>query len=271
MIKTMAAFQELGIEVDYSAWNSLTAHNIGSSGRNTFNFITTAADYLNSQPSGTEVYLVGHSFGGDSILQLLGSYKRSKINFRLVAILDAVGTSGLRDITKQNIVPSNVDYFFNRWQRNAPWPIDIGSSGEVTCLARDCDQEEQSFSRHSNGETRTTECEKHESCPGAGFKTGRNGLPFYYPGVKYTRLHHQYVPSDPYIEEKIINITKQLVATSDIPRQIVAACIANEVTNPVSLHSHWGDNSAPTMHVLPPFRPHQAWRILPYRPVSVVV
>ena len=255
MIKTMEAFQELGIEVDYSAWNSLTAHNIGSNPSNTYNFLTTATDYFNSLPDGTEVYLIGHSFGGDSVLQLVQSYRRSRIKFRLVAILDAVRAFGTRSNT--NKIPSNVDYFFNRWQKNAPWPTDLLSSGNIDCDAKDCNQENKNFSRGPNGDTRTTECEKYESCPGAGFKTGRNGLPFYYPGEKKTRLHHAFVATDPYIEEQIINITKQLVATSDIPKQFFSACIVNEVTNPISYRVLWG-SAAPRISVIAPPRVDQS-------------
>ena len=190
MSKTRRALSNLGMKVDYSAWNSITAHNMGSNPRNTQSFTISAIRYFDSLPQGTEVYLIGHSFGGDSILQLLGSYRRAHVKFRLVAILDAVGYSGRRDITKQNSVPSNVDYFFNRRQTNAPWPVDINSSGKIECHAKTCDQKEQSFSRAPDGKTRTKECTRVEACPGAGIRTGSNGLPFYYSGVKKTRLHH---------------------------------------------------------------------------------
>lgn len=59
--------------------------------------------------------LIGHSFGGDAVLQVAKMIDGRKIAF--LAVLDGVGKGGLRkNITKP--VPDNVEYFFNRWQQN---------------------------------------------------------------------------------------------------------------------------------------------------------
>jgi thioesterase domain-containing protein len=59
--------------------------------------------------------LIGHSFGGDALLQVAKRIEGRKIAF--LAVLDGVGKGGLRsNITKP--VPENVGYFFNRWQQN---------------------------------------------------------------------------------------------------------------------------------------------------------
>ena len=215
MEKVQKAFQGLNIEQYFTPWNSLEMIS-GNTSENqspkvtagaTTNFINHMKRYFSSLQDGTEVFLIGHSFGGDSILRFIEEYRRSKIKIRFVAVLDSVTTAGYRS---HHSVYNNVDYFFNRWQTNAPWPVDIGSSGKVQCRANTCDQKEQSISRHPNGSARKTECKKYENCPGAEIRyQGINS--FYYPGEKQTRLHHSYVPTDPYIEQQIISIVTNLV------------------------------------------------------------
>ncbi|MEL6163812.1 MAG: hypothetical protein AAFR37_08630, partial [Cyanobacteria bacterium J06628_3] len=82
------------------------------------------------------------------------------------------------------------------------------------CKAKTCNQKEQSISRHPDGRARKTRCGHLENCPGKriitqGIKTRIE------PGHKQTRLHHQYVPTDPLIETQIINIVKKLAREND--------------------------------------------------------
>lgn len=59
-------------------------------------FVREGTEYLNTLPPGSNVCLIGHSYGGDSILALVEACHRSNVNFRLVATLDPVGSAGFR-------------------------------------------------------------------------------------------------------------------------------------------------------------------------------
>lgn len=108
-------------------------------------FVRTGKEYLRGLRRGTNVYLIGHSWGGDSILRLVQAYRGNNVNFRLVAVIDPVGSGGFRRPLQQVRIPSKVGYFYNRWQRNEPFPNDFKSNGTMKC-ARPvaCDQREQS-------------------------------------------------------------------------------------------------------------------------------
>lgn len=173
----------------------------------TSNFIEGAQNFFNSLPAGTEVYLMGHSFGGDSILELLNNYHTHRIKFKLVAVLDPVGFSGLRESTKQYPVPDFVEYFYNRWQTNAPFPHDFKNSGRIPCSAKVCDQQEQSISRNSDYSSIKERCGDLEICPGKRTITNEYGIPVgIYPGDKQKRLLHQPLAYDEYMQQQIINI-----------------------------------------------------------------
>lgn len=209
--------REQGFRVYISPWNSLNPVS-GATSENqagkvtagaTRNFVSQMQTFISGLPANAELYLIGHSFGGDSLLSFLSTYRRSRGNIRLVAVLDAVGFGGTR--SKDGSVGNNVEYFYNRWQTNAPWPVNFSSSGRVACSARTCDQAEQNISRNPDGSARHTKCEQYENCPGKkiiyqGLKTRID------PGQKQTRLHHQYVPTDPLIESQLVNIIRGLMA-----------------------------------------------------------
>lgn len=210
MNKTRQEFANLGIEVYSSAWNSVYKKSESQSPKNTAHFIKTMKQFISTLPQGTELYLVGHSFGGDSILQFLSSYRRTNVKFKFVAVIDAVGFGGQRSVTRNNSVGSNVEYFYNRWQNNSPWPVDFRGSGNISCSAKTCDQKDQSISRHPDGSARKTRCADHEvTCPGYRVDVSR-GYPRIIAGEKQTRLHHQYVPTDPLIETQITAIVGKI-------------------------------------------------------------
>jgi len=187
----------------------------------TDNFVNHAIEFFDSLPYGSEIYMIGHSFGSDSVLNLISRYNRNKVNFRLIAVLDAVGLGGFRSVTKNNYIQNHVEYFFNRWQTNLPFPNDIGSSGEVPCSAKTCDQQEQSISRHPDGSARMKECGWEEvTCEGY--------IPFKRRGVKQTRLHHQYVPTDPYIEKQIVDIINNLLGRAPDPSGLATLIDSSE-------------------------------------------
>jgi len=214
MSKVKDAFREMGIAVHDSPWNSLSLVSGNTSDDqasqtptlSTGKFISQMNRYFSSLPAGTEVYLIGHSFGADSILRFLEQYRSTEVKIMLAAVLDPVTFGGMR--TTQYGVGDNVEYFFNRWQTNAPWPLNTKASGRVPCSARTCDQEEQKYSRHSNGRTRETRCGPVEICPGK--KLIWEGMrPRLEPGYKQTKLHHQNVPTDQYVQEQICDVVRE--------------------------------------------------------------
>jgi pimeloyl-ACP methyl ester carboxylesterase len=78
-------------------------------------FISEAADLINVIPPERPVVLIGHSYGGDSVLKVLPKITRQ---VQVVAVLDPVGSGGRRSKAIARSVPNNVDYFLNRWQEN---------------------------------------------------------------------------------------------------------------------------------------------------------
>ncbi|MFB2977771.1 hypothetical protein [Microseira sp. BLCC-F43] len=121
-------------------------------------FLRKGEDFINNHlDRNRPLILIGHSFGGDSILKLLPRIKRQ---VQFVAVIDPVTTGGLR-LTSRNI-PRNVGYFFNRWQtnfslnpRNLPenitvLPINFRCSKKINCNASICDQDAQNIARNAD-------------------------------------------------------------------------------------------------------------------------
>jgi pimeloyl-ACP methyl ester carboxylesterase len=145
--------------------------------------------------------LIGHSFGGDSILKLLPRINR-RIQF--VAVIDPVTTGGFRSpLTRSLNVGGNVDYFFNRWQENVPFPNDFKTNGEIPCSARVCDQEAHNLARNEDGATKTIQCRLDEvTCRGFVApnplirRRGRRG-------TKQVRTSHQDLARDAYLQKTL--------------------------------------------------------------------
>jgi hypothetical protein len=95
----------------------------------------------------TKIILIGHSFGGDAVLQVAKRLEASPGVPRpiaFLAVLDPVGRAGLRtNVTYP--VPPNVEYFYNRWQTNAPYPLDFPRSGRLESRADESNQDAQSL------------------------------------------------------------------------------------------------------------------------------
>lgn len=103
------------------------------------------------------VILIGHSFGGDAVLQVAKRIGDRKIAF--LAVLDGVGKGGLRkNITKP--VPENVAYFFSRWQQNSPFagdhmiPFDRLLSGKISSHAGESNQKKQNTEKTAKCKTK---------------------------------------------------------------------------------------------------------------------
>jgi len=199
-----------------TAWSSFSDGSVDKAfinAQGTSNFIEGAGNFFSSLPADTEVYLIGHSFGGDSILALLNNYRTQRLKFKLVDVLDPVGFGGFRESVKQYSVPAFVEYFYNRWQTNAPFPNDFLNSGSVSCSAKVCDQQEQSISRNSDYSPIRERCGDLEICPGKRTITNKYGIPMgVYPGDKQKRLLHQPLAYDEYIQQQIINIINSSTA-----------------------------------------------------------
>ena len=149
-------------------------------------FLKDGENFINNRlDRNRPLILIGHSYGGDSILKLL---RRINRRVQFVAVIDPVGRGSFRNTIINRIVPSNVDYFFNRWQENEPWPIDYKVNGKILCGAKKCDDQSSQFAHTDvNGNPIREKCEWFEiSCSSKQVRTG-----------------HQSLPTDDYIEKII--------------------------------------------------------------------
>ena len=166
-------------------------------------FLQEAADFINNRlDRNRPLILIGHSFGGDSLLSLAPRINRQ---IQFLGVIDPTAAGGLREPVTRRGVPSNVDYFFNRWQQNAlasanvvPFDSRLVSGSISGCRARTCDQQEQSLARSENGSEIRIPCESWEvSCPGyQPWPGGSNG-------TKAKRLAHNDMPSDAYLQRQM--------------------------------------------------------------------
>ena len=98
------------------------------------------------------IILIGHSFGGDAVLQVSSRIDGRKIAF--LGVLDGVGRGGFRENITQP-VPDNVEYFFSRWQQNPPFagdhfiPFDRVLSGKIDSHAAKSSQKKQNTEKTS--------------------------------------------------------------------------------------------------------------------------
>jgi len=175
-------------------------------------FTNQAPKLINEIDPNRPVILIGHSFGGDSILKILPRIKRSIL---FVGVIDPVAIGGVRWPIKSYIVPSNVRYFYNRWQQNALgagggynlFPLDNRVvNGQISCNAAQCDQDAQNLARKGDGSPIKVPCRSLEvSCQGyQPWPGGSNGF-------KSRRLSHEEMPTDDYIQVKIRDIIDSLL------------------------------------------------------------
>ena len=207
-------------------------------GYRTNNFVNEGMRYFNSLPKGSDVFLIGHSFGADSLLNLVRSYQKSRINIRLLALIDPVSTGGIRVNLSEYSVGKNVEYFYNRWQDNYAWPLDFKVDGNIRCYAEKCDQKKRSFLRSSNGNTKTRTCGWHEfGCSGRSEIKGK-------PGYVKRRSSHQDLAYDDLIASeinKIIDYQRVVSATETITYRPIWMCNMSKGTVYYSIN---GDNTS---------------------------
>jgi hypothetical protein len=187
-------------------------------------FIAEAAKVLNSLPESRPIILIGHSYGGDSILKILPSIKR---RIQLVVTIDPVGTGGFREIAvRRGKIPPNVDYFMNRWQENGLAdsnivPFDSRINGSIPCSAGVCDQDSQNLARNADGSETRVSCRPQEvTCegwrlPGCNFRgcwPGSNG-------TKARRIFHNNMPEDKFIQRVVGDKIEERLVTFSPPSQ----------------------------------------------------
>lgn len=176
-------------------------------------FTSQAPKLINQIDPNRPVIIIGHSFGGDSILKTLPRINRKLL---FVGVIDPTAKGGLRAPIKGYFVPPNVDYFYNRWQENPNGIADGGVTsnvfpldgrlvnGKIQCHARQCDQDAQNLVRNGDGSPIEVPCKSYEvSCK------GYNPLPGWFPGgkrgwgTKSQRITHEGMPTDDYIEFQV--------------------------------------------------------------------
>jgi len=159
-------------EILYVPWDSFeNGANQRSLTSNDAEFLRQATEFINQLDPNRPLILIGHSFGGDSLLSLAPRISR-RIQF--LGVIDPTAAGGLREPVTRRGVPSNVDYFFNRWQQNAlasanivPFDSRVVNGSISSCRAGSCDQSEQSLARRQDGSEIRVSCEAHQvDCKG---------------------------------------------------------------------------------------------------------
>lgn len=237
----------------------------GSSGNTSDDsaFLRDGADFINNLDRNRPLILIGHSFGGDSVLKLLPRINR---RMQFVAVIDPVRTAGFRASLKALNVPSNVDYFFNRWQENVPFPNDFGTSGSIPCNAGTCDQDSQNIARNADFSPVTMECSWSEvTCPGfvapnplRRKKEDRAGR----KGRKQVRVSHQDLPKDAFIQKDLGNKIQRQIAAFRPPQPSgdYLVCITNKTNILVNYRMNWSNESQQFQIGLKPKDTWRHWR-----------
>jgi pimeloyl-ACP methyl ester carboxylesterase len=124
---------ERGIDFKLCWWNSRTRKRPDNPGPVPYPFknaelVREMAAEINGLPKDHLVVLIGHSFGAETILRIARRVER-RIDF--IGVLDPTGRMGSRGAALRRPVPSNVRYFWNRWQTSGAPPFDFKRSGEL--------------------------------------------------------------------------------------------------------------------------------------------
>jgi Ricin-type beta-trefoil lectin domain len=210
-------------------------------------FLEQMDSVIASIPDSRPIILIGHSFGGDSVLKVA---QRTSRKIALLGVLDAVRSGGVR--TRQN-VGENVSYFYNRWTTNpsgfripglsvgAGIPLNAGDSGVLNCSASSCDQEEQSFGYNANGSEIRDDCESWEvTCPGF------NPIPVALGGsngTKHRRITHggdNAIYKDDLIQAQLLRKILQISTARD-------SSSTTSLAGGVAFHNQWSGKCLQTM------------------------
>jgi len=235
------------IEVTWSnfkeGWRSGTALTDEGKRR----FVNSGKNYLRKLPTGSNIYMVGHSWGGDSALRLVREYNDTNVNFRLLALIDPVGPGGMRGNLLGNTVPSKVDYFLNRWQTNEPFPNDFLIGGKISCQAKQCDQSEQSTHKNEDGSSVKVTCGWHEF----GCSDRRENPLNPYPGNRMKRASHSGLATDGWVEASINRIIDNLMGSTPPPsnEQRIAQSSSSNLVMFETRKGYWFNSEGSTGNV----------------------
>jgi hypothetical protein len=159
--------------------------------------------------------LIGHSYGGDSLLKLIKELDKNAVargekprKIFILAVFDSVARYGIRQTRpSQNYIPENVEYFFNRWQKHAPWPLNFFMIGKLECAAAECNQREEIFmSEYSDIKGRENEVViPIVPCPSWKAVFGCQ---------EQKRISHQDVPMSIYVQRDLINVINRKLRMS---------------------------------------------------------
>ncbi len=197
-------------EIRYVPWDSFeNGANQRSSTSNDAEFLRQATNFINQLDPNRPLILIGHSFGGDSLISLVPRITR-RIQF--LGVIDPTAAGGLREPVTRRGIPSNVDYFFNRWQKNGlnssnvvPFDSRLVNGSISGCRAGSCDQSEQNLARNQDGSEIRVSCNASEvTCdgwrlPGCNFSGCWSGS----NGTKAKRLAHNDMPFDKYLQRQM--------------------------------------------------------------------
>jgi len=189
------------------------------------------------------IILIGHSFGGDSLLEVVNGLSGVR-QIDLLATLDPVNFAGERRTLPNP--SSNVDYFFNRWQEILPFPNDFWMSGRLVApkpgqplTERDfgiVSQEEQSTRRLADGSADWHDPEGLDELPmtldGAYSRVKTEDVvisewprivvtrpvlnEFGLPVIEVKSLTHSYLPRDEYISKQLIRVIDGVIPQAPI-------------------------------------------------------
>lgn len=237
MTTTINHFIKMGAKVIITPWNSFygishlkkqhdSTFGSGFQGdykAGTGRFVKELSQYINSLPDGTEIYLLGHSFGGHSVLSFINDGKGSNFAnnrdiprkpLKLVAIMDAVGYGGIRAASGFHI-PDYIEYFYNTWQNNnivhffsigdptSIVPLDFFSSGQIMEFSPGKNRRlslARTYMKHKDGSMVRTKCSLLEFCA---------------DGKKGVRTSHSELPRDEYSQAKIIEAITYVATPED--------------------------------------------------------
>ncbi|WP_434685825.1 hypothetical protein [Pseudanabaena minima] len=216
-------FRENGIAVYDAEWSSVDAtQNFGSDKKFREQMRTII---LPSIPDNRPIILIGHSFGGDSVLKAAQDANVIGKRIALLAVLDGVAGGNIRT---REAVPANVDYFYNRWTTEGTQvvrllmnvPVDAKASGKIDlCSARDCrNQHQQSVRRDENGNVRTN--------------LGGLNKESLYHGVGI--FGNAAIHDDAYIQASLFELTNSIKLAVDPPSRSDVAGLFRSVNNWVS-------------------------------------
>lgn len=200
--------EQEGVKVYEANWNDLERKRdpghfteVDQANYNTDEyFIKQMQDEIAKYPEPTPIILIGHSFGGDSVLQVVKRINGRRIAF--LGVLDPVGRGGLRENVTEP-VPSSVAYFFNRWQQNPPIPPDpISGMEHVNILPVDSLQSGKLSSHAGENNQKKQNTEKTKKCK-TKYRDPFNTIP--------QLLTHSEVPNDSCVQQKVIKVLEEKI------------------------------------------------------------